>query len=131
MTMKRRGMLLIEMAVAGVLLLALTAVCVKYFAVTAMQRRALDQRQTALSEAANIMELLTAEPWSNLTPETLAKISLSPETKSALIEGELKIDLTDENTKPNAKRITVTIRWQDQNGQWIEPVRLVAWRYQR
>jgi Tfp pilus assembly protein PilE len=131
MTMKRRGMLLIEMAVAGVLLLALTAVCVKYFAVTAMQRRALDQRQTALSEAANIMELLTAEPWSNLTPETLTKISLSPETKSALIEGELKIDLTDENTKPNAKRITVTIRWQDQNGQWIEPVRLVAWRYQR
>lgn len=151
--MKRRGMFLIEMAVAGVLLLALTTLCVRYFAVTATQRRALDQRQTALCEAANIMERLTAEPFSELTSEESAKISLLSETQAALPEGELKIDLADEIVgqpsrlpdnagetpapqqiendikKPAAKRITVTIRWQDRDGQWIEPVRLVAWRY--
>ena len=46
--MKRRGFLLIELVVAGVLLLALTTLCVKYFAVTATQRQALNQRQTAI-----------------------------------------------------------------------------------
>jgi hypothetical protein len=129
--MTRRGFLLIELLAAGVLLLTLTALCVKYFAVTATQRRTLDQRQTALNEAANIMELLAARPWSDLTAETLAKISLSPESKLFLSDGELKIDIADEDTKPAAKRITVAIRWQDANGNWNQPVRLVAWRYQR
>jgi Tfp pilus assembly protein PilE len=129
--MKRYGYLLIEMAVAGVLLLALTTICVKYFAATAMQRRALDQRQAVLCEAANIMERLSVRPWNDLTSETLSKISLSPEIQTALSEGELKIELADEDAKPAAKRITVTIRWQDQYGQWVEPARLVAWRFQR
>jgi Tfp pilus assembly protein PilE len=127
--MKRRGFLLTEMIVAAVLLMALTMLCVKYFSVTATQRKALDQRQTALLEAANIMERLSVRPWDELTSEKLAEISLSPDLKSALPEGELKIDLVDENTKPTAKRITVTIRWQDRSGQWTQPVRLVAWRY--
>jgi hypothetical protein len=66
-----------------------------------------------------------------LSAERLSKIALSPETKLALPEGELKIDLGNEDAKPAAKRITVTIRWQDNEGRWTQPVRLVAWRYQR
>jgi hypothetical protein len=142
--MKRRGIYLLEMAVAGVLLLALMLLCVRYFAVTAAQRRALDHRQAALVEAANVMERVTARPWSDLTTEGLAKISLSPETKMALPDGELKIDLADVDARPSppaplpkgegkleAKRITVTIRWQDDQGQWSQPVWLAAWRYRR
>jgi len=127
--MKRRGMFLIEISVAGVLLLAFAMLCVKYFAVTAIQRKVLSQRQTALNEAANIMELLAVRPWNELTPASLAEISLTPEAKSVLPEGELKIDLADEDAKPAAKRITVTIRWQDSAGQWVQPARLVAWRH--
>jgi hypothetical protein len=130
-TMKRCGIYLLEMAVAGVLLLAVMMLCVRYFAVTATQRRALDRRQAALGEAANVMERVTARPWSDLTAEGLSKISLSPETKLALPDGELKIDLADEEAKPEAKRITVTIRWQDDQGQWTQPARLTAWRYRR
>lgn len=177
--MKRRGIILMEAIVAGALLMALTMLCVKYFAVTALQRRALNQRQTALLEAANIMEGLSARPFDNLTSDTLSKISLSPETKFALPEGELKIDLADEIVmqssrppenagetpaaqtenaeetpaaqsesagetpapqkapqvaesirKPAAKRIKVEIRWRDKDGQWVQGVRLVAWRFQ-
>jgi hypothetical protein len=147
--MKRRGFLLTEMIVATVLLMALTMLCVKYFSVTATQRMALDQRQTALHEAANIMERLSTKPWDDLTPEKLSEISLSPELKSALPEGELKINLVEQPSRllseteqssplPNnagvtpasqCKRITITIRWQDRSGQWTQPVRLVAWRY--
>jgi hypothetical protein len=129
--MKRRGIYLLEMAVAGVLLLALTMLCVRYFAVTATQRRVLDQRHAALAEAANIMERISARPWSDLTAEGLAKISFLPEIKLALPDGELKIELADEDAKPEAKRITVTIGWQDDAGQRVQPVRLVAWRYAR
>lgn len=129
--MKRRGIYLLEMAVAGVLLLAIMTLCVRYFAVTATHRRALDHRQAALVEAANIMERVTARPWNDLTAEGLAKISLTPETKLALPDGELKIELAGDDAKPEAKRITVIIRWQDDEGQWSQPVRLAAWRYRR
>jgi hypothetical protein len=142
--MKRRGIYLLEMAVAGVLILALLTLCVRYFAVTATQRRALDQRQAALGEAANIMERVSTRPWSDLTAEELSKISFSPETKLALPDGELKIEVADEDVRPSppvplpkgeekleAKRITVTIRWKDGEGQWTQPARIVAWRYRQ
>jgi hypothetical protein len=129
--MNRRGMFLIELAAAGALLFVLTALCVRYFAASATQRRALDQRQAALCQAGNVMERIAAIKWEDLSLERLSKISLSPEIKSALPDGELKIDLGDEDAKPAAKRISVTIRWQDNEGRWTRPVRLVAWRYRQ
>lgn len=131
MTTKRRGFLLMEMIAAGVLLLAFTTVCVKYFSVLATQRESLNQRQAAISETSNIMERLMADKFDDLTPEAIAKITLSPEAKTALPDGELKIDLADVDAKPLSKRITVSIRWQDRNGQWMQPTRLVAWRYKQ
>ena len=127
--MNRRGIYLLEMSVAGVLLLAFMALCVRYFAVTAAHALALDKRQAAQGEAANAMERISIMPWTDLTAEGLAKISLSPEAKLALPDGELKIDVADEDQKPEARRITVSIRWQDNGGQWVQPVRLAAWRY--
>jgi hypothetical protein len=128
--MKRRGMTLMETSVAGALLLIFMAVGVRFMAVSIAQRQALDQRQTALQEAANIMEKLSALSWSDLTAEAAAKISLTAETKAILPEGELKIDVTDEAGKPVGKHIIVTIRWRDNSGEWTDPVRLAAWRYQ-
>ena len=71
--MKRRGMFLIELGVAGVLLVALSTLCVKYFMVTAAQRLALNQRQTAIFEASNIQERIAAEKFSALTPEMVCQ----------------------------------------------------------
>ena len=127
--MKRHGIYLLEMSVAGVLLLALMAICVRYFAVTLAQRRALDQRQAAIVEAGNVMERISAVPWDDLTPEALAATALSADAKLALPDAELKIDLADGDQKPQSKRITVSIRWQDDQGQWVQPLRLAAWRY--
>jgi hypothetical protein len=127
--MKRHGIYLLEMSVAGVLLLAMMAICVRYFAVTLTQRRALDQRQAAIVEAGNVMERVSAMPWTDLMPETMAAITLSADAKLALASGELKIDVAEEGRKPQAKRITVSVRWQDDDGQWVLPLRLAAWRY--
>jgi hypothetical protein len=136
---RRRGIFLLEMGVAGVLLLAFAMLCVKYFAVSAIQRRTLDQRQSAQMEASNIMERLFARPPSatglasathELTPEAISNISLSPEIQAILPGGELKIDLADDDQNVATKRITVTIRWRDRGGAWVRPVRLAAWRRQ-
>ncbi len=128
--MKRRGISLLETAVAGAMLLTLMAVCVRYFAVTARHRLIMNQRQTALQETANVMERLTARPFSQLSAESLSPQALSPDARRLLGDAELKVEITPQGEKPSAKRIMVTIRWQDQNGQWTRPLRLVAWRYQ-
>ena len=47
MTMTRRGMTLLELAVAGTLLGTLLVVCLQLLQATAAQRRAADQRQLA------------------------------------------------------------------------------------
>ena len=62
----KRGSMLLETAVACVLLVALAGVCLKSFAAAAAQRLAIDQRQIAIREAANIIEKLTATPWDGL-----------------------------------------------------------------
>ncbi|HEY4761510.1 MAG TPA: hypothetical protein VIH42_13090 [Thermoguttaceae bacterium] len=129
--MTRRGIFLVEIIVACVLLFALMAACLHFFSATASQRWTMERRQTALCEAANIMERLAQRPYSELTAETLSQTSLSEETQRLLSDGELKIEIDSEEAKPPAKRITITIRWQDQAGQWTQPVRLVAWRYQQ
>jgi hypothetical protein len=44
--------------------------------------------------------------------------------------GKLQIELTGPAGQPGTKRIAVSIRWQDRTGEFLPPVRLVAWRYQ-
>jgi hypothetical protein len=125
--------MLLETSLACVLLVALAAVCVKSFAAAAAQRLAIDQRQVALREAANLMEKLTALPWNEIDKAAdkpfaeAAQKSLPKELDAA----EIKIEIVPAEGEPAAKRLTVSLRWQDKDNQWVEPVRLTAWRYRR
>ena len=58
--------MLLETAVACVLLVALAGVCLKSFAAAAAERLAIDQRQIALCAAANLLEKLTSLPWDDI-----------------------------------------------------------------
>jgi Tfp pilus assembly protein PilE len=129
----KRGSMLLETAVACVLLAALAGVCLKSFAAAAAQRLAIDQRQIALREAANLMEKLTAIPWDEVD-KTADKPFVEAAQKSLpkeLDDAELKVEVTPAEGEPAAKRLAVTIRWQDKDNQWVQPVRLTAWRYKR
>jgi hypothetical protein len=123
--------MLLETAVACVLLAALAGVCLKSFAAAAGQRLAIDQRQVALREAANLLEKLTAIPWDEIDKASdksfveVAQKSLPKELDGA----ELKVEITPVTGEPAAKRLAVSIRWQDKDNQWGQPVRLTAWRY--
>ena len=129
--MKRRGMMLLEVMVAGTLLATLLAICVQLLSAAADQRRAADQRQCATEELANLIERIAAKPWGDLTEDlaTEEQEKLSPSAENQLPGAELKIEIVLEPDDPDAKRITASLRWQNRNGQYIAPLTLTTWRY--
>jgi hypothetical protein len=131
--MKRnsRGMTVLELAVAGVLLAALTAVCVKFFAAAAGQRRALAERHAALRVAGNLMERLAARPYDQLTAEKLAQEKLPPQIAAVLPKANLKIDVADAVGPPAGKRITLRMSWPGLDLAAPLSVQLTTWRYPR
>jgi prepilin-type N-terminal cleavage/methylation domain-containing protein len=128
MKMVRRGMTVLELVVAAAILGTLLAVSLQLLAATAQQRSVADQRQFAVLEAENMMERLAARPWAELTPQTA--VPLSPAVRARLPSAEVKVEVAPAPNDPLAKRIVVALRWRDQTGQFVQPVRIVTWRWQ-
>jgi hypothetical protein len=142
----RRGIGLLEMAVAGAMLGTLLAVCLQLLAAMAAQRSAADQRQLAVLEVENAMERLTARPWADLTPKTAAP-QLPPSLAARLPKAEMTVEISQSAADAAAKRIAISIsqsaadaaakriaislRWQDHAGQFVRPVKIVTWQWKR
>ena len=79
------------------------------------------------------MEKLTAMPWDEI--DKAADKSFAEASQKALpkeLDGvEIEIEVAPATGEPAAKRIAVSLRWQDKDNQWVQPVRLTAWRYRR
>jgi Tfp pilus assembly protein PilV len=137
--MSRRGMTLMELAVAGVLLGTLLVVCLKLLVATAAVRKSVQQRQLAVIEVGNVMERLATRRWAELTPRAAAAVRLSATARQRLPGAELKVEVIDVAAgwqaaplpSPPAKRISVSLRWQDQTGQYLPPLTVTTWRYLR
>jgi len=127
--MTRRGMMMIELAVAGALVGTLLVVCLQLLTAALAQRRAADQQQCAVVELGNVMEQIAARPWANLTTAALSQEQLSPSADNQLPGAELKIEVVESADQPNAKRITAALRWKDRSGQFLAPMTLTTWRY--
>jgi len=125
----RRGTTLFELIVASALLGTLLVVCLQLLTATAAQRRAADQRQLALFEVGNVMERLAARPWADLTPKTAADERLSASLGDRLPGAKLNVEVTALPAEPSAKRITVSLRWQDRNGRFLAPVTITTLKY--
>lgn len=127
--MIRRGISLLEMIVAGTLLVAMMTICLQMLGTTTAQHRAIENQQTAIQEAANLMERLSTRSWDELTPQGVKEVQLSEQARASLPGGELEIELTGPPDEPQAKRIAVLLRWKDRTGKFTRSVRLVAWKY--
>jgi hypothetical protein len=127
--MNRRGMTLMELAVAGVLLTALLTISAQIMTATAAQRRIADQRRLAVFEAANVMERMAAHAWTDLTPEAVAGQQIPTSARKRLPGAELKVEVSSPPADPGAKRLLVSLRWQDDHGRFLSPVTLVTWKY--
>jgi hypothetical protein len=128
MHMIRRGIAVMELVVAGALLGALMVVCLQLLMATNGQRRATEQRQLAVLEVENAMERLAALPWGELKAG-MAAPKLSPSAHSSLPGAELKVEVTSPAAEPAAKRIVVSLRWQDRAGQFVSPIKIATWRW--
>jgi hypothetical protein len=125
----RRGSLLPELAMATVMLTIAMALTVQVLSYAGQQRRAADQRQRAIVEAANAMERITAEPFEAVTAERARRLAVSPESAGSLPGAELAVEVAEESPGPgrSAKRVAVRLRWKGRSGEWEAPVRLVTW----
>jgi hypothetical protein len=126
---RRRGSLLVEVAMAAVLLMIAMTLTVKVIGLVALERRASERRQRALVEVANVMERITAHPFDDVTPELAGRLALSPPAKQSLPDSELAVNVAASEPGPgrSAKRIAIMLRWRGPDGEWMAPVRLTSW----
>jgi hypothetical protein len=125
----RRAFTMIEVAITSLLLIIAMTVTLEVLGWVASERRAVDRRQCAIHEAANIMERLAARPWDELTTGAVKNVALSDLAKQRLPGAELSV-AAEENGEPIAsKRLSLRLRWRNRAGGWEAPVRLSAWTY--
>lgn len=129
----RRGSLLAETAISGVMLIIAMGLVAQVVGAVANQRRSWDRRQTAVFEAANLMERLTARPFDALTTEGAKDLNLSAEAKRTLPEGQLDVNIVENDPVggDGSKRVFVQIQWRNRAGDWDAPVRLTSWVHRR
>jgi prepilin-type N-terminal cleavage/methylation domain-containing protein len=126
----RRGISLIELSVATVVLAVAMTVTVQIVAQAIAEHRAADRRVCAIQEAGNVLERLSIQPWDKLTPESLEKLELARRVERLIPGAEVTISMVDADSGV-AKRVTVQVRWTARDARRTAPVRLTTWLYPR
>ena len=93
----------------------------------AHERRAVERRQWAVQEVANLMERVSALPWDQVTPESARALALSEAVRGKLPGPELTIEVDPKDAERGTKRLAIRLRWRNRSGAWEAPVRLTAW----
>lgn len=124
----RRGVSLIELTVASLLVGTVFVALGPVLHAIRQQREQAQQRQIALLELANQAERLSLRAWEELTPERLEQIELSETARQRLRQASLRVALA-EDAEPLVRRITLELSWHDPAGRGVSPLRLVVWKY--
>ncbi|HEX4145536.1 MAG TPA: prepilin-type N-terminal cleavage/methylation domain-containing protein [Pirellulales bacterium] len=125
----RRGVTLIEVSVSILLVASLGSLLVGALVSRARQERAIDRRELAVAEAANLMEQLTSLAWNDLTQKRLAPLKLSENLRQSIPAAALEVAVETPPDKPEGKRISIKIDCPGPSGQATRPVRLTSWVY--
>jgi hypothetical protein len=127
----RRGSLLAEVAMSGVMLMIAMALTVKVLGWVGVERRSWDRRQWAAQEISNLMEEATSRPFEDVTTASLKGLAISPQARALLSAAELATEVAENDTAggPGSKRVAIRLRWHNRSGEWDAPVRLTSWIY--
>jgi type II secretory pathway pseudopilin PulG len=128
-SLTRRGTTLLETVVAVGLLATGLSLTAQVLAWNSAQRRANQQRQCAVQEAANCLERLRLLPWDELTAAGVQDFEMSAEAAAVLPQAKLKLDVRHDPAQRDGKRMQIQIQWTNRAGQPVAPVRLTAWRW--
>lgn len=123
----RRGFTLVEMMVAGVLLMTVTMIVVPAIYWVHRERRQSEHRQVAMVEVENMMERVVALPFKDINQSTVDKLALSESALRQLSNADLKIEISETEDQPSMKKIQVQLGWIDHRGLSVAPVRLTSW----
>jgi prepilin-type N-terminal cleavage/methylation domain-containing protein len=123
----RRGFTVLELVVAvGILCVALVFIAQVSLG-SLRERRRSDLRHEALEAAVNVLEAAQARPWEALTPDWAAAQRLPESFAARVQQGRLNVQVRPEKSQPRAKRVTVEIAWQLDEGMPARPVFLTGW----
>jgi type II secretory pathway pseudopilin PulG len=125
----RSGSLVIELMVAGSLLVVVTASLIPTLGWLVRQRKFNQERQAATLAVGNLMERLTALGWNELTSRRGEQFQLSEPLQNQLSEPRLTVTVETEDDA--AKYVFIQLSWQLGPGRAAPPVRLAAWVYRR
>jgi hypothetical protein len=125
----RPGVTLFELMVALFILTTAMAAIVQLTAVTAGQRRTIEQRRIALQEVANRAERIALLPWEKTAPEKLTTWQSSADLTAALPQATCTAEVSDEPGMPRARRIRLLVSWPNAAGQLVDPVAVTIWKF--
>jgi Tfp pilus assembly protein PilV len=128
-TSSRRGIFLIEIAAALLVLMIAIGLLGMTVAKTVTASREMARRSWAMREACNAMERLSALPGAALDATT-ATAALSPcegRVRRHLPDGSLTVTLSEPDDA-GLTRIALMVSWTGAGDQPVRPVRLVGWR---
>lgn len=125
----RHGFTLLELSVAGFLLAAAMIVTLQTLGWIVQERRAVERRERARQEVANVMEHLAAQDWDLITPSAVAAVALAPDAQKALPSAEL--ELMVETDESEAKKLSIALRWRNHAGEFESPVIVTTWLFRR
>src|SRR5262245_51402802 len=124
-----RGMTLVEMLAALIVLGAAMAALLQLVALAAQQRRGMNERRLALLEVANQAERIALLPWGETAPDKLNSWQPSEDLRSVLPAAQCMIAVTDEPGMPRGRRIRLEVGWTNSVQQPALPVTLTVWRF--
>lgn len=124
---RRRGSLLLDAAMATVLLTIAMSVALQLITHLGRQRRAADLRQYATQTASNIMERVSQHPWESLEPGPPRQIELPAEALELLRNARCEVTVRSANDEDTLRTIVVELRWGGGGMPREASVRLIAW----
>src|SRR5262245_40482377 len=125
----RRGMTIAELLVALFIMTTAMAAIVQLLAVTASQRRTLEQRRVGLQEIANQAERVAILSWRETSPDKLTTWQPSAELLAAMPQATCTAEVKDEAGPPEARKIRLSVNWPNAGGQMREPIAVTIWKF--
>jgi len=122
-------MTIAELLVALFIMTTAMAAIVQLLAVTASQRRTLEQRRFALQEVANQAERVALLSWDETSPEKLTTWEPSAELAAAMPQATCTAEVQDAAGPPQARRIHLSVNWPNAGGQMREPIAVTIWKF--
>jgi hypothetical protein len=130
--MYRRGVSLIEITAALVVVSLSAVLLTQLLVAAALQQRRAEQRAIAHQSAANLLEELLARPWEELMPNGATNLPLDAQAAELLPKALCTATIVahaSDGSGPVGKSVLVSVSWQDTEAGLGESVRLAGWRF--